>query len=173
MILLIFENVFCLSQKKVISCSGMFNVWNVRDVRCSECGMFGLQNVWDVGCSKCGMFKMWSVRDVGCWKYEMFRMWNVWWCGMFAKWYVRDVGCLGCEMFGVWDVDCGIQDVGCEMFAKMWDVNLQNVIFESFDTDVQYIPFWDIFIIHINNYVAKVLMMKSIPSLHVRIPIKS
>ena len=35
-------------------------------------------------------------------------------------WDVWDVGCLGCGMFGMWDVGCG-------MFARMWDVDLQNV----------------------------------------------
>ena len=34
-------------------------------------------------------------------------------------WDVRDVGCVGCGMFGMWDVGCG-------MFAGMWDVDLQN-----------------------------------------------
>ena len=69
--------------------------------------MFGVWDVRDVGCSGC---EMWNVRDVGCW----------------------DVGCSGCgmfEMWDVWDVGCGVfgmWDVGCEMFAGMWDVDLQN-----------------------------------------------
>ena len=46
-------------------------------------------------------------------------------CGMFGMWDVRDVGCSGCGMFGMWDV-------GCEMFAGMWDVDLQNaMMFEN------------------------------------------
>ena len=40
---------------------------------------------------------MWDVQDVECW----------------------DVGCSGCGMFGMWDVGCG-------MFAGMWDVDLRN-----------------------------------------------
>ena len=51
------------------------------------------------------MLGMWDVGDVGCWG-----------CGMFGMWDVRDVGCSGC---GMWDVGCG-------MFAGMWDVDLQN-----------------------------------------------
>ena len=43
----------------------------------------------------------------------MFRMWNVW-----------DVGCSGCSRFGMWNVGCG-------MFAEMWDVGLQNTIFPN------------------------------------------
>ena len=35
---------------------------------------------------------------------------------MFGMWDVWDVGCSGC---GMWDVGCG-------MFAGMWDVDLQN-----------------------------------------------
>ena len=37
-------------------------------------------------------------------------------------WDVGDEGCSGCGMFGMWDV----RDVGCGMFAGMWDVHLQN-----------------------------------------------
>ena len=40
-------------------------------------------------------------------------------CGMLGMWDVGNVGCWGCGMFGMWDV-------GCEMFAGMWDVDLQN-----------------------------------------------
>ena len=36
-------------------------------------------------------------------------------------WDVGDVGCSGCGMFGMWDVGCG-------MFAGMWDVDLQNAV---------------------------------------------
>ena len=54
------------------------------------------------------MLEMWDVWDIGCLGCGMFGMWNVW-----------DVGCLGCGMFGMWDVGCG-------MFAGMWDVDLQN-----------------------------------------------
>ena len=51
---------------------GMFEIWDVRDVRCSGCGMFRMWDVRDVGCSGCGMFGMW---DVG---YRMFAgMWGV------------------------------------------------------------------------------------------------
>ena len=35
---------------------------------------------------------------------------------------MRDVGCSGCGMFGVWDN----RNVGCGMFAGMWNVDLQN-----------------------------------------------
>ena len=34
-------------------------------------------------------------------------------------WDVRDGGCSGCGMLEMWDVGCG-------MFAGMWDVDLQN-----------------------------------------------
>ena len=40
-------------------------------------------------------------------------------------------------MFGMWDVQdvvglgCGMWDVGCGMFAEMWDVGLQNTIFPN------------------------------------------
>ena len=57
------------------------------------------------------MLGMWDVGDVGCWG-----------CGMLGIWDVRDVGCSGCGMFGMWYVGCG-------MFAGMWDVDLQNVVF--------------------------------------------
>ena len=33
------------------------------------------------------------------------------------------MGCSGCGMFEMWDVE----DVGCGMFAGMWDVDLLNV----------------------------------------------
>ena len=56
------------------------------------------------------MLGMWDVGDVGC---------SV--CRMFGMWYVPDVGCSGCGMFGMWDVGCG-------MFAEMWDVDLQNAM---------------------------------------------
>ena len=39
-------------------------------------------------------------------------------------WDVRDVGCSGCGMFGMWDVGCG-------MFAGMWDVDLQNALYKK------------------------------------------
>ena len=70
------------------------------------------------------MLGMWDVRDVGCWGCGMFRMWDVQnggcaGCGMCRMWDVRDVGCLGCGMFRMWNV-------GCRMFAGMWDVDLQN-----------------------------------------------
>ena len=37
---------------------------------------------------------------------------------------VPDVGCLGCGKFGIWDVGCG-------MFAGMWDVDLQKAFLDS------------------------------------------
>ena len=63
-----------------------------------------------MGCSGCGMLGMWDVQDVGCAG-----------CGMFGMWDVLDVGCSGCGMFGIWDVGCG-------MFARMRDVDLQNAL---------------------------------------------
>ena len=70
---------------------------------------------------------MWNVGDIVCWGCVMFRMWDV-----------GDVGCLGSGMFGMWDVGCWgcgmfvmwvVRDVGCEMFAGMWDVDLQNAYY--------------------------------------------
>ena len=69
---------------------------------------------------------MWDVGNVGCSGCGMFGG------GMFGMWDVRDVGCLGCGLIGMWDVrdvgclGCGMWDVGCGMFAGMWDVDLQN-----------------------------------------------
>ena len=82
--------------------------------------MFGMWNVWDVGCWGCGMFGMWDVRDVGCSGYAMF--------GMLGMCDVRDVGCSGCAMFRTWDVGCG-------MFAGMWDVDLQNAVMKLMRDD--------------------------------------
>ena len=42
-------------------------------------------------------------------------------CGVVGMWDVGDVGCSGCGMFGMRDVRCG-------MFARRWDVDLQNAI---------------------------------------------
>ena len=61
---------------------------------------------------------MWDVRDVGC--------------GMLGMWDVGDVGCAGCWMFEMWDFGMwDIWDVGCGMFAGMWDVDLQNTLWDS------------------------------------------
>ena len=46
---------------------GMFEMWDVSEVVCSECRIFGMWDVWNVGCLGCGMFEMWDVE-----------------CGMFA-----------------------------------------------------------------------------------------
>ena len=55
------ENVGC----------GMFRMWDVqmwdvRDMGCSECGMFGMWDIRDVGCSGCGM---WDVDLQNALKY--------------------------------------------------------------------------------------------------------
>lgn len=52
-----------------IAMFGMCNVWdvnNIRNVRCLTCGMFGMLNIWDVG--------YW---DVGCWGCGIFGIWDV------------------------------------------------------------------------------------------------
>ena len=70
------------------------------------------------------MFGMWDVQDVGCGDVRCSG------CGMFGMWDVGgwggrgDVGCSECGMFGMWDV----RDVGCGIFAGMWDVDLQNAL---------------------------------------------
>ena len=65
-------------------------------------------DVWEVGCSGCGMFGMCDVQDVECSGG-----------GMFGRGDVQEVGCSGCGMYGRWDMGCGI-------FAGMWNVDLQN-----------------------------------------------
>ena len=85
-------------------------MWDGWDVECSGYGMLGMWDAWDVEYSGCEMFGMWDVRDVGCWK-----------CGILGMWVVWNVGCLGCGMLGVWDLGCG-------MFSRMWDVDLQNAL---------------------------------------------
>ena len=53
---------------------GLFGMWDIRGVGCSECEMFGICGCW--------MFRMWDVRDVGSLEFGMW-----------------DVGCLpGCGM---------------------------------------------------------------------------
>ena len=42
-------------------------------------------------------------------------------CGICEMWNVRDVECSECGVFGMWDV-------GCRMFAGIWDVGLQNAL---------------------------------------------
>ena len=54
-------------------------------------------------------------------EYGIFEMLDVW-----------DVGCSECGILGMWDVRdvrCGMWDVGCGMFAGMWDVDLQNAVY--------------------------------------------
>ena len=82
-------------------------MWDGWDVECSGYGMLGMWDAWDVEYSGCEMFGMWDVRDVGC--------------GILGMWVVWNVGCLGCGMLGVWDLGCG-------MFSRMWDVDLQNAL---------------------------------------------
>ena len=58
---------------------------------------------------------------MGCLEYGIFEMLDVW-----------DVGCSECGILGMWDVRdvrCGMWDVGCGMFAGMWDVDLQNAVY--------------------------------------------
>ena len=75
----------------------------------------GLWDVWDIKYSKrwiFGMWDFWNVRyiwDEGHRGSEMLGMWDV-----------RDAGCLECGILSlryVWDVGCG-------MFAGMWDNGL-------------------------------------------------
>lgn len=40
-------------------------------------------------------------------------------CGTFETWDVWDVECSRCGVFEMWNVGCGV-------FAEMWDVDLQN-----------------------------------------------
>ena len=77
--------------------------------------MFGMWHATEVAYWEC---VMWDVRDVGC--------------GMLGMWDVGDVGCAGCWMFEMWDFGMwDIWDVGCGMFAGMWDVDLQNTLWDS------------------------------------------
>ena len=62
------------------------------------------------------MLAMWDFRDVG---YSG--------CGMLGMWDVQNVECWGCGMLGMWDV----WDVGCGMFARRWDVDLENALLIS------------------------------------------
>ena len=157
--LFIFENIFCLPERKVITRVLLYlKLLNLYDFRackfhlnyCSPitvfschmfltgCGMFRTQDVWDVGRWGCRMFGMWDVRDVKCSRCGMFRMWDV------GMWDVRDMGCSGWGMFGMWDVwnvgclGCGMlgmwdfRNVGCSkcgMFG-MWDVGCGMLIYK-------------------------------------------
>ena len=81
-------------------------MWDVGGVGCSGCGMLGMRYVLNVGCPGCGMFGTWDVR------YMWFSR-----CGMLRTWDVGDVGCSGSGMF-----------------ARMWDVDLQNTYFPNDST---------------------------------------
>lgn len=67
-----------------------------------------------------------DVGDVGCLEFGMLRMWNVWDVGgMLGMQDVCDVGYWGCGMLGYGMF--GMWNVGCWLFARMWDADLQNV----------------------------------------------
>ena len=51
--------------------------------------------------------------------YDLSDFYDLIW--ILGMWDVGDVGCWGCGKFGMWDVGCG-------MFAGMWDVDLQNAV---------------------------------------------
>ena len=86
----------------------MLGIWGFGNMGYSGCEIFGTWEVRDVECSRCRTFGMWDVRYVGCLGCGMFRMWDVW-----------DVECSRCGVFEMWNVGCGV-------FAGMWDVDLQN-----------------------------------------------
>ena len=96
--------------------SDILSMWDVGDV-----GMLRMWNIGDLGSSGCGMLEIWDAQDVGRWG-----------CGIFEMWDVEGVGCSGCVMFEIWNIQdvwgvgCTGPGVGCGMFARMWDVDLQN-----------------------------------------------
>ena len=65
------------------------------------------------------MLWKWHIEHVGYW--GCVDVWDVryWGCEMLE---ICDVGGVGCSGFGMFEM----QDVGCGMFAGMWDVDLQN-----------------------------------------------
>ena len=118
MVLHIFQNVFYFKKTFYYV---LFSIWHFRInmlflIQVYSCymifltrrNMLGMRYAREVaywGCGMLGMFRIWNVGDVGCWG-----------CGMLGMWDAGNVGCSGC---GMWDVGCG-------MFAGMWDVDLQN-----------------------------------------------
>ena len=86
------------------------------------------------------MFGMWDVRDVRCSGCAMLGMWNV-----------RDVGCSGGGMFGMWDVGCG-------MFAGMWNVDLQNATYINYNSCFSYC-----LVLFVPNYCINHLLESATP----------
>ena len=102
--LLIFENLFCLPAKKVITCVLFcFKLLYLYDFQpckyhlnyCTTIIVFSCDMMFLTGCA---MFRMWDIWDVGCWDCAMFGVWDI------ENWDVWGVGRLAWGMFGVWGV---------------------------------------------------------------------
>ena len=84
-VLLIFENLFCLPAKNVISCVIFY-------------------------------LKLLCLHEFQACKYHLKH------CNLITVFSCHMMFLTGCGMVGMWDV----WNVGCGMFAGMWDVGLQN-----------------------------------------------
>ena len=106
---------YYLFLNKLISCIPFFNLLYLHELQAFKYHLNYRSHITVFSChmmflTASRMFVMGDVWNVGCLRCGMFRMWNV--C---------NVGCWECGMFKVWDVGCG-------MFAGMWDDGLPNTI---------------------------------------------